>query len=378
VICHLCGSTEVREVAAFSALPRVTSDCRPWPNGGRVAACSTCGLVQNPIDAAYRAELTRIYDGYAIYAQSGGVEQKVLDAGAGTLGARSDQVLAGFLEDHPQPASGRWLDVGCGNGAMLRAMSQRLTGWRSIGTELDDRHRSAVESIAGVERLHVGGLDDLAGRFDVVSLLHVLEHVETPATFLADVARLLEPDGMSLIESPLSTGNPFDLAIADHVSHFEEATLRACIERAGLTCVRTGRRFLDREVFATARLGRVVPPPGPTPQSRRRYGLLLRQVAWLNEVAERASQTAGRPFGIFGSSIAATFAFACRNGDVDFFLDEDETRVGRTHLGIPILPAGRPPENAVVYVPLPPQLAKTIVSKPGRASWILPPDAVEE
>jgi hypothetical protein len=34
--CSICGNGLLVELAAFRQLRRVTSDCRPWPAGGRL------------------------------------------------------------------------------------------------------------------------------------------------------------------------------------------------------------------------------------------------------------------------------------------------------------------------------------------------------
>ena len=36
--CSICGDGLLVELAAFRQLRRVTSDCRPWPAGGRLAS----------------------------------------------------------------------------------------------------------------------------------------------------------------------------------------------------------------------------------------------------------------------------------------------------------------------------------------------------
>lgn len=367
--CHLCASDALERVEGFERLRRVTSDCRPWPAGGRLLVCAHCGGVQKPVDAAGREELAEIYAAYEMYAQGGGSEQRAFDPQTGALDRRSPQIVAALTEAVALAPTGRWLDVGCGNGALLRAIAAALPQWRSVGTELDDRNRAVVEAIPGVERLHAGTLEELDGTFDAISLVHVLEHLESPVAFLEALRGRLNPGGFLIVESPLSRGNYFDLAIADHVTHFDETTLRATLQRAGLTVVATGRRFLDRELFAVAARSQAA-VPAPATVSR---AFVAVQVAWLARVAREVGALPPGA-GIFGSSIGATFAAAARDGDVAFFLDEDPDRIGGRHLGRPVLAPEAAPAGAPVYVPLPPQLAAIVLAKPGREKWIAPPE----
>ena len=77
--CLACGARELEEIAGFGALPRVTSDCRAFPPGGRIAVCGACGAVQKPTDANWQAEVSAIYRQYEPYHQAGGVEQAVIE-----------------------------------------------------------------------------------------------------------------------------------------------------------------------------------------------------------------------------------------------------------------------------------------------------------
>src|SRR5271169_6164144 len=37
LVCRVCGAAALEEFPQFARLPRVTSDCRPFPAGGRLA-----------------------------------------------------------------------------------------------------------------------------------------------------------------------------------------------------------------------------------------------------------------------------------------------------------------------------------------------------
>jgi 2-polyprenyl-3-methyl-5-hydroxy-6-metoxy-1,4-benzoquinol methylase len=97
--------------------------------------------------------------------------------------------------------TGRWLDIGYGEGALLTVANQH--GWRCHGTEI---------APAMLERGRVQGWEVAtstrdasrfpAGGFDVVTLIETLEHVPRPRAFLADSARLLRPGGVLFLTTP--------------------------------------------------------------------------------------------------------------------------------------------------------------------------------
>src|SRR5262249_50305003 len=143
-----------------------------------------------------------IYRSYTIYYQSGGAEQAVFDGATGRPSSRSDRLVLRLRERVELPHSGRLLDVGCGNGAFLAAFGRRSPGWALRGLEVNDNNRAAVEQIPGVEALDVGELHDVPGDFDLISLIHALEHIADPAGLLQEAGSKLVRGGAFLIEVP--------------------------------------------------------------------------------------------------------------------------------------------------------------------------------
>jgi SAM-dependent methyltransferase len=101
------------------------------------------------------------------------------------------------------PNCGAVLDVGCGGGDFLIAMSE--LGFEAIGTERTVRSatRAAVSTRI---RIHAGdllALDLPAGTFDLVTFWHVLEHLDDPQATLRRTHELLHPGGSVLVAVPM-------------------------------------------------------------------------------------------------------------------------------------------------------------------------------
>ena len=94
-LCGVCGADDLLDLRAFSRLPRVTSDCKPWPAGGRLSVCRRCGTIQKKADAKWLEDIRSIYGAYSIYELSSGEEQ-VIFSEAGVPRARS-KVLVDFV-----------------------------------------------------------------------------------------------------------------------------------------------------------------------------------------------------------------------------------------------------------------------------------------
>ena len=88
-------------------------------------------------------------------------------------------------------------------------------------------------------------------------------------------------------------------------------------------------------------------------------------LAWLQAQVVQAQELAAtsKAFGVFGTSISGTWLHGVLGDRVEFFVDEDPGRIGRTHMGRPVLASGDIPQDADVFVPLVPEVANAVVSR---------------
>jgi len=284
----------------------------------------------------------------------------VFDAQSGALCARSERLVSCLSDQADLAESGRLLDVGCGNGAFLRAFSSSCPGWKLFGSELSDKYREDVKAIEGVQGFFSGDLAQIDEQFKLISLIHVLEHIESPVQFLSVIRKMLKPGGKVLIEVPYYVDNPFDLVIADHASHFTPGSLSAVAERSGFQIEILSTNWVTKEISCV--LNPAVGPADKHPNGEIESGAeAARQVKWLTA----CRRDLGRPenadqFGIFGTSIGANWLHEeLRIGrvDVDFFVDQDPNRIGHHLLDRPIHSPQEIPAGSVVAVPLAPIVA---------------------
>jgi 2-polyprenyl-3-methyl-5-hydroxy-6-metoxy-1,4-benzoquinol methylase len=367
VACTICGTGLLEELVEYRRLRRVTSDCRAWPAGGRLGVCRACAAVQKPADAAFLAEIDDIYSSYTIYHQAAGAEQAVFEQSSGLPASRSLKLLDTFREHAKLVATGRMLDVGCGNGATIRAFGQVAPGWTKAGTEFDTKYRAEVESIPLTESLHVGPVETVPGSFDVITMIHVLEHIVEPVSLLDSLRRKLSPGGLLLIEVPHHPANPFELLIADHRTHFTSDSLTHALAAAGFEVVAAAEDWIPKELSVIARPAlatRRTPRRADVAAARAR---VARSLAWLGDTANRIRSLAiGGPVGLFGTSIAGTWLASEADNLFSFFVDEDPYRAGRTYLGKPVHAPADIPQESRVFVGLPPALAAGICARLAR------------
>jgi SAM-dependent methyltransferase len=362
--CSICGGGTLEEMTDYRVLRRVTSDCRAWPAGGQLGVCRACGAVQKPADDAFLADIDAIYKSYTIYHQAAGAEQAVFEQASGLPASRSVKLLDTFRSRAGLKPTGRMLDVGCGNGATIRAFGEVAPGWTKAGTEFDGKYRAEVESIPSTERLYVGPVEDVPGAFDVITMIHVLEHIVDPVAVLATLRGKLAPGGLLLIEVPHHPANPFELLIADHRSHFTADSLTRALVAAGYEIVSVATDWIPKELSVVARPATAavtMPPPVDAAAARER---ISHSLAWLRSTADHLRQLgAENALGLFGTSIAGTWLAAEAGEAIAFFVDEDPNRVGRTYLGRPVHAPANVPTGTRVFVGLPPAVAAGICSR---------------
>lgn len=130
------------------------------------------------------------------------------------------------------------LDVGSGLCVFLHAM--RTAGWDCTALDPDARAVEHARSVVGVRAVH-GDFMVVAdlGRFDLVTLNKVLEHVDDPIAMLARAARHLREEGFAYFEVPDADeasplGKERQEFVIDHRHVFSAASAVLLAQRSGL------------------------------------------------------------------------------------------------------------------------------------------------
>jgi SAM-dependent methyltransferase len=171
------------------------------------------------------------------------------------------------------PSGGRIFEVGCGNGAAAKMLSE--LGYDVTGIDPSEAGVALAKGGAPKARIDFGSAyDDLAakyGRFPVVISLEVVEHLFWPRQFAKAAYDLLEPGGTVIISTPyhgylknllLAVFNKFDshwgpLWDGGHIKFWSERTLGMLLAETGFAHVRFVRagRFapVAKSMIAIAR-----------------------------------------------------------------------------------------------------------------------------
>lgn len=211
--CPICSSPMSEPVEELFALPTITSDCRPWGAGKSVRICSGCGVMQR----VTQSDFSGVYKGYKSYPEPQGRTKRILE----------------FVKDK-MPAPKRVLDIGAGAGHGMRVMSDFFPEATVFGYE------PTIDP------------DRPKDKFDLITLFHVLEHVEDLHEMLAYIKSSLTENGHVLVQVPYTIMWPFDLVIADHVRHFTAKSLVELFQNFGLNMKYVGNSAINKELTLLA------------------------------------------------------------------------------------------------------------------------------
>lgn len=278
---------------------------RPCPACG----CPTSRAAGSKEDRALRrcASCSSLFVGWIPHAGATDYYDTYYREGNLAVPALVHQRLAELVDNlAPYRRLNRWLDVGCGAGALMQAAAQ--AGWASEGTEIAPR---SVEHASGLGlTVHRGDVAELTldeGAYDVVTLIEVLEHVADPRSLLTRVARLLRPGGVLHLTTPNGCGLSARLlglrwsvvSPPEHLQLFSLPGLRAAIRAAGLVEAGVHRHAVNpHELIASLRPWRRSPAAtgGERVEASYRLNEALesgRGGVWLKSGANRVLDTTG-------------------------------------------------------------------------------------
>lgn len=366
MFCHLCGSRELSEIKNYRALKQVSSAVKPSQLSGRLMVCGQCGTAQALCDAEWESRSNEIYAHYDIFHQSGGaLDQTTFDPSTGKSSPRSEILLTKLKLMLDLPTNGSLLDAGCGRGAMLHAASKVLPEWQLGGQDLSGQHATQVLSIPSVHSFYTCPLNRIYHLSDVVTLVHVLEHIANPTLFLEQVRHAVKPGGLLIIQVPDCGVNPFMLLVADHASHFDARTLQQLLELNGFKIRMAPGNLVPKELTVVVEVLEHSRKPSYLPYiAEETLTLMHAHVKFLEEAKSFAARLAAeKPLGIFGTSIAGTWAYAELGDSVQFYVDEDPQRVGRELFGRMVYDLKSAPKDSNVLVLFPPILSERIAKR---------------
>lgn len=197
--CILCGRP----------LQRIGQDF----SGKQIYECGACGYATTPISDT--AETTALYDDPEYFDGWGCNLEFDYERFEPSVHLQVQNYLD-FVAAHTRGKS--LLDVGTGSGLLPHLARER--GYEVEGTDLSKHVSENVPAKAGFQ-IHHGTLEEIAftRQYDIITMLHVLEHTSNPLSTLQRAKELLNDNGYLVVVVP--NYQSLDSRIKDTLSRFK-------------------------------------------------------------------------------------------------------------------------------------------------------------
>ncbi len=296
--------------------------------------CAQCGLVQTSKEPVlYYKEVIRA------------------SAFSGEMAGFRQQQLKAWVEKHHLIGQ-RILEIGAGKGEYLQLLEQ--AGMKAYGTEFGSASVAACKQ-QGLRVWQVfpdgSGLQLPEISFDAFASFNFMEHWPQPKSTLSDIAGVLKPGALGLVEVPnfdmILKNNLFTEFISDHIFYFTANTLRLMLETSGFEVLSIQPVWHDYILSATVRK-RAASNISAFAEKRKSIQEALHQFADKHQEGGVAVWGAGH-------QALATMALLNLGGKIKYVVDSAPFKQGKftpaTHL--PIVPPSalsQQPVSAVIVM----------------------------
>ncbi len=115
---------------------------------------------------------------------------------------QSNSILSQLKKIHR--GKSKLLDVGCGNGVFVK--ESLVFGYESIGIDVSIPPKEHLQAPGYIYKKNLDAVVQSGEKFDIITILNVLEHIVQPDNFLENIAKILNKNSTVIFSIPLSTG----------------------------------------------------------------------------------------------------------------------------------------------------------------------------
>lgn len=348
--CILCQAPADLLTPVIELTQAIASDCSPVAHAATVLQCQRCGHYQKLLSSDYQQQVNHIYQRYAPYSLNDGKEQ--LSFSAQVPFSRCQQILSHCVNLLQLPVDARFLDIGTGSGAMLQAVDSLQLGWQKSAQDVSDDKAGLLTRQHQLSAFYAGSIDTISGQFDVVTLIHVLEHIAEPGPFLQALSARLSSTGSAIIQVPDISSNYWDFAIFDHVSHFSPSALFGLLARYFRQVSFPAQQLAKEITVIVSNHSQQLSQPA-TAATGQPHQVFNHQLTLLRQLPQ---------VYVMGTGPAACFCTSVLGEQVLGVLDEDPTKIDKYLFGKKIYNA-KTRCDAPVLLPYPPSQIAQIMQR---------------
>ncbi|MEJ7682712.1 MAG: methyltransferase domain-containing protein [Segetibacter sp.] len=221
--CPVCNSKEVR---FLHSVQFVLFDNHPMSGGYNVVQCEKCLFIY--ADTHVTQQELDIY-----YKELSKYEDKNIGTGGGYSKNDKDRLVktAEYISSYLPDKNARIIDLGCANGGLLKEL-KNLGFNNLVGLDPSSACVEITKNEVGCEayQMSLFNIDESLGKFDLVILSHVLEHLLDLSSTINKLNSLLKEGSLLYVECPNASNYnkvihaPLQEFNTEHINHFTEVS----------------------------------------------------------------------------------------------------------------------------------------------------------
>ncbi|WP_455757111.1 class I SAM-dependent methyltransferase [Sulfurimonas sp.] len=319
--CRLCDTLNINKVIDLNNKVHfsVMSDNRTIDESLVVYLCDNCFLMQKESSEEKQLKYFSQFNSHQL--TDGEEQMKFLD---GKSVPRSE-LIVDIISDYILSDSGKILDIGTGNGAFLKKFQKKFPTWEMYGQDLQDNSKDSILQIISEDRFIHDEIKNIDEKFNIISVIHVLNHIVDLELFIEDIQKLLSDDGQLIIQVPYILKSISDLVIIESINHFSKYSIDKLLSKyfknifisnevQGEMTIIASNKFFYKENSFQENVTDVY-------DIENKFNLL---VSYLINNKETIN--------IFGTSPLGVYCSKVQEDKIAYFIDEDESKIGKSIL----------------------------------------------
>lgn len=242
--CPVCDFDQVKEIRKFNF---TLFDKHPMQNGYMAAQCEKCGFIYGDTNVT-QAILDDYYENLSKY------EDKTISTGGGytihdknRLKSAAEYIAAKFDDKGI-----KIVDIGCAIGGLLEQLrNQGFINLTGIDPSISCVEITQSEKNCNCYHSSLFNIEEKFGKYDLVILSHVWEHILDLNTAIKSIEKILNPNGYIYIECPNAMlyreiiHAPFQEFNTEHINHFTEQSFKNFFGINNYSCIDIGNRVIQ-------------------------------------------------------------------------------------------------------------------------------------
>ena len=225
----------------------------------------------------------------------------------------------------------RILDIGCFDGSLLVELDGMLNNADLWGFDINPYLELVFPQKDNFHFISTE-LEDLEGQFDLIILSHSILYITDMVSLMKSISRLLKNHGTLFIQIPDIKQNVYYSLMGDQSFIFTKTSLKNVLGKFGYRAEVISNDYFPRELLVTAKKDESV-------KLRRcaSDNLFEDNIETLNRMKLQLENMNHQNLTVLGTTVNAAFVDEIIGGQIEFFVDENSSKEGKTFRGKEVL-----------------------------------------